>query len=726
MTSRSCAGPHDRRSLGHGRAVTRHMRSHRARGAGGAPFLVLLLVLLGGAGAPESDASRAVFPGADGFGAFEGVPPAAPAYSGSALLGYLLSTKQVTGGGGYGARALDVLVGLGLDCRIVGAELVEQHEPILMIGVGGDALAAFVRQYAGLDVARRVRLGAAATDGQAAVQAISRATISSFALHDAILGAARAVARARGLPCAVGGEGGGARLDLDAYRPESWDELLAAGSIARLRTTAAEAAESLRRAGAPNPAAAVLPSDANYATLYAALATPAQIGANLLGQAEHARLLADAEPGSSLVFVAGEGAYSFKGTSWVRTGVFDRVQIAQGERTIGLVATQHRPIERLRVAGAPALRESAIFVLPPDSGFDPTAPWRLDLAVFERRPEGGVATAVFAVPYALPMRHLLPGQPAGTAEEGHEEEAAPLWRRAWEAQQGRLGVLALALLALCALMMLQNPVARRPRLWRAIRLAGLAFTLGWLGWYAGAQLSIVNLLSFVTALRTGFNWEPFLLDPLGFMLWAFVAVTLLFWARGVFCGWLCPFGALQELLNLLARRLGVPQVTVPFPLHERLWPAKYIVFLLLLGLSLGPTALAVAAAEVEPFKTAIILRFERTWPFIAYAAALLVGGLFIERMFCRYLCPLGAALALPARIRIFEWLKRHKQCGTPCQLCARSCPVQAIHPDGRINPNECINCLKCQTLYYDEQACPAVRLRIKLQALPAAAARGAR
>ncbi|GAA0594560.1 regulatory protein NosR [Craurococcus roseus] len=698
------------------------MRNHRASEPSRAFVLVLLVLLLGGAGAPSDPGPRAAFPGADRFGAPEGAPPAAPAYRGGELLGYLLSTKQVTAGGGYGARPLDVLVGLGLDCRIAGAELLEQHEPILMIGVGADALAGFVRQYAGLDAARRVRIGAA-PEGQS-VQAISRATISSFALHDAILGAARAVARARGLPCALGAGGGAARLELDAFRPEGWEELRAAGSVARLRITAAEAAGALRRAGAPNPAAALLPPDANYATLYAALATPAQIGANLLGQAEHARLLADAAPGSNLVFVAGEGAYSFKGTSWVRTGAFDRVQIAQGERTIGLVAAQHRQVERIRAAGAPEPREAAVFVLPPESGFDPALPWRLELAVSERRPEGGPALALFALPYALPERHLRPAPPAEAAPEDHEGAAAPPWHRAWELRSGRLAVLALALLAVCAVVLLQNPLARRPRLWRAVRLSGLAFTLGWLGWYAGAQLSVVNLISFAAALSTGFSWEPFLLDPLGFVLWAFVAASLLFWARGVFCGWLCPFGALQELLNLVARRLRVPQVTVPFALHERLWPAKYIVFLVLLGLSLGPIEAAVAAAEVEPFKTAITLHFQRPWPFVAYALALLTGGLFIERMFCRYLCPLGAALALPARIRVFDWLKRHKQCGAPCQLCARSCPVQAIHPEGRINPNECINCLKCQTLYYDEQACPAVRLQIKLRGLAAVGAGG--
>jgi polyferredoxin len=174
----------------------------------------------------------------------------------------------------------------------------------------------------------------------------------------------------------------------------------------------------------------------------------------------------------------------------------------------------------------------------------------------------------------------------------------------------------------------------------------------------------------------------------------------------VFCGWLCPFGALQELTNRLGRRLGLRQVRLPFALHERIWPLKYVVFLGLFALSLGPMSLAIRFAEVEPFKTAIVLRFDRSWPFVVYALALLGTGLFVERAFCRYLCPLGAAFAIPARIRQFEWLKRHRQCGAPCQICALDCPVQAIHPDGRINPNECIHCLACQVNYYDAYVCP--------------------
>jgi polyferredoxin len=239
-----------------------------------------------------------------------------------------------------------------------------------------------------------------------------------------------------------------------------------------------------------------------------------------------------------------------------------------------------------------------------------------------------------------------------------------------------------------------------------VRWAFLLIVLAWLGWFAGAQLSVVNVLTFVHSLMTGFQWEFFLLDPLIFILWSYVAVALLFLGRGVFCGWLCPFGALQELLNEGARRLRLPQYRVPFALHERLWPIKYLAFLGLFAVSLNSMTAAFIGAEIEPFKTAISLRFQREWPFVVYAVGLLAAGLFIERFFCRYLCPLGAALAIPARLRMFEWLKRHPQCGRECQICFRSCPVQAIHPEGPINPNECIHCLTCQTLYTDDTICP--------------------
>jgi NosR/NirI family nitrous oxide reductase transcriptional regulator len=189
---------------------------------------------------------------------------------------------------------------------------------------------------------------------------------------------------------------------------------------------------------------------------------------------------------------------------------------------------------------------------------------------------------------------------------------------------------------------------------------------------------------------------------------------MLFWGRGAYCGWLCPFGALQELSNKLAKLVHVPQLRLPFGLSQRLWPIKYMVFLGLFGVSLGSLATAEKLAEIEPFKTAIILHFVRDWWFVLLAVALLAPGLFIERFYCRYMCPLGGALAIPARMRMFDWLRRYRECGSPCQRCGNECPVQAIHPEGHINPNECIQCMNCQVLYHHDLKCPVmIQRRIK-------------
>ncbi len=196
-----------------------------------------------------------------------------------------------------------------------------------------------------------------------------------------------------------------------------------------------------------------------------------------------------------------------------------------------------------------------------------------------------------------------------------------------------------------------------------------------------------------------------------FLLWSFVALGLLFWGRGVFCGWLCPFGALQELTNRAAQRLGVPQLRVPFAVHERLWAIKYTLFLGILGLSFYSMQEALVLAEVEPFKTAISMRFLRAWPFVAFVVALLAAGLFIERFYCRYLCPLGAALAIPAKLKLFDWLRRRPQCGRECRICETKCMVQAIDPMGAINPNECVLCLHCQAVLHDRETCPVLKRR---------------
>ena len=650
-----------------------------------------------------------VFPGAESVVVQLEAPPTFEARRNGARLGYVFSTRKIVDSKGYSGKPIDIWVGLDLQGKIVGTLLVAQQEPILVIGISEQALANYVGRFRGVDVRTVVRIGRPRGPHEIGVDAISGATASSAVITDAIMRSARIVARARGILQAANDAAG---LDLDDFEPLDWNGLLRSESVARL-TLSHRAVDE--RIGVPLEGVS---PDGNFIDLYVALVSPALIGRNLLGERNYATMTASAAPGGQAIFIGSSGLYSFKGTEWLRTGVFDRVRVIQGAHAIALTRAGHTLIERLEAAGAPELREMARFAIPVPAKFDPARPWVLELTVRRARTDGGDATATFQLAYRPPARLLRPAPPPAEIKGRETKDAiaaaeAPIWRQIWQERAVHIALLLIILTALTAILFFQDALARRQRLYRPLRVAFLLVTLIYVGWIAGAQISVINVLTFAQAMLTGFHWEDFLLEPLIFILWCYVAVTILFWGRGVFCGWLCPFGALQELLNRLMRLFKLPQIAVPFGLHERLWPLKYVAFLALFAVSLGSMSHAVLGSEIEPFKTAISLRFAREWQFLAYVALLLNIGLIVERFFCRYLCPLGAALAIPARLRMFDWLKRRHQCGSVCQACAVKCTVQAIHPDGRINPNECIHCLECQVHYFDDRTCPPLIERRK-------------
>lgn len=289
----------------------------------------------------------------------------------------------------------------------------------------------------------------------------------------------------------------------------------------------------------------------------------------------------------------------------------------------------------------------------------------------------------------------------------------PIWKGVWRKRTFQIAVLVIGLAFLTLVLIFQDWLAKRPRLLVYVRNGYLLFTIFFIGWYSLTQLSVANVLIFVYSVMHHFQWEGFLIDPMIFILWAFVAVTLLLWGRGVYCGWLCPFGALQELTQQLARRLGVRQFEFPDVVHERLWAVKYIILLGLFGVSLQSLAQAGRLAEIEPFKTAITLRFQREWGYIFFAGGLILISAFNRKFYCKYLCPLGAALAIGGEFRIFDWLRRHRECGRPCQVCAAECQVQAIRKNGEINANECHYCFDCQVTYWNDQKCPPMTERRK-------------
>ena len=309
-----------------------------------------------------------------------------------------------------------------------------------------------------------------------------------------------------------------------------------------------------------------------------------------------------------------------------------------------------------------------------------------------------------AVTHAKALSSVSQAAPKKNITASIQDE--PIWKGVWRKSTFQIAVLAAGLVFLTLALVFQDWLAKRPRLLVYVRDGYLIFTVVFIGWYSLAQLSVINVLTFAQAAMHNFQWEGFLIDPMIFILWSFVAVTLLLWGRGVYCGWLCPFGALQELTQQLARRFGVKQVEFSEMVHERLWALKYIILLALFGISLQSLVQAERLAEIEPFKTAITMRFQREWGYVVFAAGLILVSAINRKFYCKYLCPLGAALTIPGKFRIFDWLRRHRECGRPCQVCAVECEVQAIRKNGEINANECHYCLDCQVTYWNDRKCP--------------------
>jgi len=287
-----------------------------------------------------------------------------------------------------------------------------------------------------------------------------------------------------------------------------------------------------------------------------------------------------------------------------------------------------------------------------------------------------------------------------------------IWQQSWQEKVWPLGILIVGLIVLVGILVFQDWLVVHTVLFRTVRICFLIYTVFFIGFICLAQLSIINVLTFGGALARGFSWDTFLVDPLIFILWGFVAITVLLWGRGVYCGWLCPFGALQELIHKTASKLHIPSLEVSPMVHERLWAFKYVILMSLLGLSLNSIGTVATFVEIEPFKTVFSLRFQREWYFVAYGAGLLLLAAVNTKFYCKYLCPLGAALSFGTRFKIFDWLRRRPDCGSVCQTCMHECGVGAVNATGDVIDTECHYCLECQSTYWDEHKCPdMVKLR---------------
>lgn len=657
--------------------------------------------------APVADSSlpwRAIFPQATRMTEFTGTPPVATVFRGKAVLGYLFRTKQIAPIPAYSGKPMDMLVGLDPQGKITGVKVLEHHEPILLVGIPETELDAFADQYTGKHVDARIKVGAGSRAGYVNIDAITGATVTVMVMNRAIMRSARQVAISKGILADRRAQSGPAtRVRSEVFEKEDWDELTDNDSIRRMLLTRGKVDEAFKgTAAAGIDEAPAGKADEPFIDLYYAYLNAPTIGRNLLGEEQYKALMAELKPDEHAIALMANGMYSFKGSGYVRGGIFDRIEVRQGEREIAFRDLDYLRLSDVYAKGMPKFSEMAVFIIRKQHHFDPGLPWELELLVKRQTGPLDSVFASFTASYEIPKAYV--DLPQGRAEDIAADE--PIWRSVWRERSFQIAVLAGGLLFLTLIMALQDWLVRFPKLILYLRNSFLVYTLFFIGWYLLGQLSIVNVFAFTSSVMTHFSWDTFLIDPTMFILWVFVAGSLLMWGRGVYCGWLCPFGALQKLVNELALKLKIPQLKLPQIIHDRLWGIKYLILLILFGISLESLATAERYAEIEPFKTAITLRFDREWPFVLYALGLVITSAFNCKFYCKYLCPLGAALAVPAKLSLVNWLRRRKECGNPCQTCAAECEIQAISDTGQIQINECHYCMDCQVTYWDNQKCP--------------------
>ncbi len=659
--------------------------------------------------APNSaQAWKAIFPNAHQISEYTGTPPVATVSRGDTTLGYLFHTIQIAPIPAYSSKPMDMLVGIDLTGRIMGVKVLEHSEPILLVGIPESSLDDFSEQYIGKHVEERIKVGAGQRPGYVNLDAISGATVTVMVMNRAIMSSLREVAISKGIIADHRLDSSNVRqLRTDYFEAADWDKLTDNASIQHMLLSRNEIDESFKNTAAENIEQAGWGEGGDaFVDLYFAYLNAPKIGRNLLGDSKYKWLMSELKPGEHAIALLANGRYSFRGSGFVRGGIFDRILVRQDDAEIAFRDLDYHRLSDVFIKGMPTFSEQAIFIIREPHKFDPGLEWQLELLVKRQTsPLEGVFSS-FSSTYQLPDEYLH-------LAAGMHEEDEPIWRAVWRDRVFQISILVAGLLFLTIIMALQDWLARRPRLLTYLRNGFQLYTLFFIGWYMLGQLSVVNVLTFTSVIVNGFSWSIFLIDPMMFILWVFVAGSLLIWGRGVYCGWLCPFGALQKLVNELARKLKVRQFLLPQTIHDRLWGVKYLIFLILFAMSLESLSNAERYAEIEPFKTAIILRFDRDLPFVLYALGLVVISIFNCKFYCKYICPLGAALGIPAKLSLVNWLRRRKECGHPCQTCAVECEIQAINDIGDIQINECHYCLDCQVTYWNDHKCPPLVERRK-------------
>jgi NosR/NirI family nitrous oxide reductase transcriptional regulator len=647
----------------------------------------------------------AIFPSATRIGTADPNLATIPVYQLSQLLGYVFKSDDFTDFIGFSGQTINILIGIDINGVFAGFKVLNHHEPIFLHGLGEQPMFDFIDQYEGHSIKERYIINAQdkSTPGITNFDGITRATVSVMVINDTIIASALQVARAKleGFAAATT-----VKIDTEFFQELSFEQLVEQGHISHWQISTEQSLNLA--ADVSNELISViedLTQDADtkgksFIELYFAFVNIPIIGKNLLGKAEYKRLIESLKPGEHALMVFNRGTYSYISEDFIPQTVPAHLSMIQGEFPVDIrdidFYSYYDPSFNVDI---PDFSQQNIFRIKSQSGFEISQPFDVSLAINYSQ------SFLSTQQYKFTTDLVLPKELFYTPDVVIEKKQA-LWVRIWLGRIDEIVVLSLYLIILSLVFIKQKLLARHVNAIHRIRFTMLIFTIFYLGYYSQGQLSVVNIYTLLLSIVNGFRLEVFLLDPIIFILWVFVFISLFIFGRGLFCGWLCPFGALQELMGLLAKKLSIRQIKISPKHHKHAQKIKYIILFVLVGTSFYSLSLAEKLAEVEPFKTSLTLNFVRYWPFVLYAVLLLLFSLKIHKFYCRYLCPLGAGLAIIGRFPLLKWLTRRKECGSPCQLCRnKKCDIDAINQNGSIDYGECIQCLECLVTIESPKLC---------------------
>ena len=645
-----------------------------------------------------------VFPGATGFSTRKGQPPYVEALGGAdgkQVLGYVMLSTDITDTPAYSGKPVVTLIGMDTAGKFVGIKVLKHSEPILLLGIPESALLAFNDQYLGKSVRDSIEVGQSRPeDGVIGVDAISGATVTVVAQNQVIMTSGAAVARQVGIIEPV------VRQPVQYVQPATgkplpdWETLVRQGAVGKLVVQP-------QQIGQPRSATPTI-------ELWFGLLNSPIVGPAILGERSWQHLMGELKEGENALFIIrSNGQESFKGSGFVRGGIYDRILVHQDGDTFSFRDTDARNLYGIAARGAPRFTESGIFILR-STAFSAAYPWKLSFLANKVDANGQKSFLAFDREYWLPGDYLQGGRPEVRRPD-------PAWLKIWKARWLPISLFALMLVAIGTVYALREPLTRRSSHKNKWPVNGFKYSfwvicIGWVGFGLLAQPSITQVLTWFHSILFKWEWTLFLSDPFIFLFWIFIVITVIVFGRGLFCGWACPFGSLQELLHVIGEKVGLKrfQFLLPVRWHDRLKWIKYAVFFVLLAVSLFSMVEAEKLAEVEPFKTTFLVGItNRSWPYGAFVLLILALAIFIERPYCKYICPLGAALAMPSTFRWFG-LKRKPDCNK-CKACAKGCGALAINADGQIDHRECLHCLDCMILYTDPAGCPPLTRERKLR-----------